>query len=269
MSTRRKPKLGQNFLVDDRARQAIVDALGDISRRTVIEIGPGQGALTDLLARRAGNVLAIELDRQLAPALAARYADKPRVRVLEADILTTDLPALVPPGETVDVVGNLPYYITSDILLALFAAGQRGVLRQAVLMMQREVAERVTAGPGSRDYGMLSATTAINASVEHLFTLPPGAFRPQPEVESSVVRLHFQPRFAELGVEPAPFTAWLRASFAQKRKTLANNLRAAGYSADAVADAWPAELPSGVRAEAVQLETSAAMFRTLSGRRQP
>ncbi len=263
MPSRRKPKLGQNFLVDDRARQSIVDALGPIGSRTVFEVGPGQGALTDLLAARAKNVIAVELDRTLAPALAERYAGQPHVRIVEADILTTDLAALVPPGDTVDVVGNLPYYITSDILLTLFAAGQRGLLRQAVVMMQREVAERVAAGPGSRDYGMLSATTAMNASVEHLFTLPPGAFRPQPEVYSSVLRLHFAPRFAELEVEPGPFTAWLRSAFAQKRKTLVNNLRVAGYTPEAISAAWPAELPADVRAEAVPLESSAALFRTL------
>lgn len=260
----RNPKLGQNFLVDDRARHTIADALGPVHDRTVIEIGAGHGAITDILAARAQRLIAIELDRDLAGELRDRYQDRPHVQILEADILATDLAALLPPGETADVLGNLPYYITSDILLHLFVAGARGLVRQSVVMMQREVADRVAASPGTRDYGMLSATAAMNCTVEHLLTLPPDAFRPPPEVFSSVLRLHTHVRYTELGVEPETFTRFLRASFAQKRKTLANNLRAAGYSPETLRAAWPADLSHDIRAEAVSIETAAALCRNLT-----
>lgn len=260
----RKPKLGQNFLVDDRARHSIADALGPVHDRTVLEIGPGHGVITDILASRAKRLIAIELDSALAGELRHRYQGHVNVQIVEADILETDLASLLPPGETADVLGNLPYYITSDILLHLFAAGARGLVRQSVLMMQREVGDRVAASPGTRDYGRLSATAAMNCTVEHLMTLPPSAFRPPPEVFSSVLRLHTHVRYAELGVDPQPFMRFLRASFAQKRKTLANNLRAAGYSPETLRAAWPAALPYDIRAEAVPLETAAALCRALA-----
>ncbi|MDE1175405.1 MAG: 16S rRNA (adenine(1518)-N(6)/adenine(1519)-N(6))-dimethyltransferase RsmA [Edaphobacter sp.] len=261
---KRKPKLGQNFLTDDRARHAIADALGDIRQRTVIEIGPGKGAITDILVPRAGHLVALELDRELAPALAARYADTPTIRVIEDDVLRIDLASIIPSGETADVIGNLPYYITSDILLKLFAAGAAGHLRRAVVMMQREVADRVAASPGVRDYGLLSATAQMNASVEHLFTLSPSSFSPPPEVFSSVLRLTFAPRYGELQVDPEGFDRFLKQSFAQKRKTLENNLRAAGFSPQHLAQAWPASIPKMARAEALTLEEMSELYRALA-----
>src|SRR6185437_10992032 len=187
MQMKRKPKFGQNFLVDDTARHAIVDALGDLGSRTVIEIGPGHGSITEILAGRCQRLIALELDPALAAELTFHFRNQPHVQIVEADILKADLRALVPAGETADVIGNLPYYITSDILLKLFAAGGAGILVRAVLMMQREVADRVSAAPGIRDYGLLSATAQMNAQVEHLFTLPPEAFSPPPEVYSTVL----------------------------------------------------------------------------------
>ena len=259
----RKPKLGQNFLVDDNARHRIADALGDVSQRTVIEIGPGHGALTDILAARAKRLVAVELDRSLAPELRFRFRDQPQVEVVEADVLTVDFARFAGEGETVDVVGNLPYYITSDILLHLFAAAARGVLGRAVLMMQREVGERVSAAPGVRDYGLLSATTQMYAQVDHLFVLPPSAFQPPPDVHSSVLRLHFAPRFTELGVDAGGFDTFLKRAFAQKRKTLKNNLQFAGYTAEALAVGWPTDLPAQARAEQTSLEAMAALYRGL------
>jgi 16S rRNA (adenine1518-N6/adenine1519-N6)-dimethyltransferase len=267
MGSIRKPKLGQNFLVDDQARHRIADALGDLSRRTVVEIGPGHGAITDILAARAKRLIAIELDRSLAPELRFRFREQPRVEVVEADVLTVDLGHFAPDGETVDVIGNLPYYITSDILLHLFAAASANKLGRAVLMMQREVGERVAAAPGVRDYGLLSATTQMYAEVEHLFTLPPAAINPPPEVYSSVLRLHFAPRFAELGVDPRGFDAFLKQAFAQKRKTLKNNLQFAGYTAETLAQCWPGELAPQARAEQTSLEVMAALYRSLLGRK--
>jgi 16S rRNA (adenine1518-N6/adenine1519-N6)-dimethyltransferase len=261
---KRKPKLGQNFLVDDRARHAIVNALGDLSRRTVVEIGPGRGAITEILAPRCDRLIALELDRELARALALRFQNQPQVQIIETDVLRADFSSLIPKGETADVIGNLPYYITSDILLKLFAAGSAGLVSRAVVMMQREVADRVAASPGVRDYGLLSATAQMNAQVERLFDLPPSAFSPPPEVNSTVLRLHFAPRFAELGVDPEGFDRFLKQSFAQKRKTLENNLRAAGYSSTQLAERWPQSISRQARAESLGLEAMAELYRALS-----
>ena len=263
MPAPRKPKLGQNFLVDDAARHRIADALGDLSQRTVLEIGPGHGAITEILAPRAHRLIALELDRSLAPELKFKFRDRPSVEVIEADVLKTDFAQFTRPGGTLDIIGNLPYYITSDILFHLFRASAQGLLARAVLMVQREVAERVAAQPGVRDYGLLSATTQMYAQVDDLFTLPPTAFSPPPEVYSSVIRLHFAPRFAELRVEPAAFDKFLRAAFAQKRKTLKNNLQFAGYPTDILAERWPATLPPQARAEGTPLEAMAELHRAL------
>jgi 16S rRNA (adenine1518-N6/adenine1519-N6)-dimethyltransferase len=269
MHMKRKPKLGQNFLIDDAARHAIVDALGDLHDRTVIEIGPGHGSITEILADRCRRLIAIELDPALAAELTFRFRNQPQVQIVEVDVLKANLRALVPEGETADVIGNLPYYITSDILLKLFAGGNSGLLSRAVVMMQREVADRVSAAPGVRDYGLLSATAQMNAQVEHLFTLPPEAFSPPPEVYSTVLRLHFAPRFAELGVDAAGFDAFLKQIFAQKRKTLQNNLRAAGYSAKQLAAAWPNSIPPQSRAEALPLESMTQLYKALPQTKTP
>jgi 16S rRNA (adenine1518-N6/adenine1519-N6)-dimethyltransferase len=266
MQMKRKPKFGQNFLVDDAARHAIVDALGDISKRTVIEIGPGHGAITEILAGRCSRLIALELDRALAAELTFRFRDQPQVEIVERDVLKAEFRALVPEGETADVIGNLPYYITSDILLQLFGAGSAGLIDRAVLMMQREVADRVSAAPGVRDYGLLSATAQMNARVDNLFTLPPSAFSPPPDVYSTVLRMQFAPRFAELGVDAAGFNDFLRRCFAQKRKTLQNNLRAAGYSVEELSAAWPVSIPARARAESLGLELMAELYRSLAGR---
>jgi 16S rRNA (adenine1518-N6/adenine1519-N6)-dimethyltransferase len=264
MQMKQKPKFGQNFLVDDAARHAIVDALGDVAKRTVIEIGPGHGAITEILARRCHRLMALELDRALAAELSFRFRDQTQVQIIEGDFLKADLRSLVPEGETVDVIGNLPYYITSDILLTLFAAGGTELVSRAVLMMQREVADRVAAEPGVRDYGLLSATAQMNAQVENLFTLPPSAFSPPPDVYSTVLRLHFAPRFAELGVDVEGFDRFLKQCFAQKRKTLQNNLRAAGYAPEELVAVWPASIPVQARAESLGLESMAELYRSLS-----
>jgi len=263
----KKPKLGQNFLVDESACIRIADALGDISKRTVVEIGPGHGAITGLLAPRCARLHCIEFDPALARELTFRFRDDAHVTIHHADILKTDLAHLTPntqhPTPSIDIVGNLPYYITSDILLHLFRFAREGILSRAVLMMQREVAQRIASAPGVSDYGPLSAFTQLHAQVTELFTLPPSAFNPPPDVFSTVLRLDFAPRFAELGVDAEGFNKFLRASFMQKRKTLANNLRAAGYTAAQLQAAWPASIPVQARSEAVPLEAMASLYRAL------
>jgi 16S rRNA (adenine1518-N6/adenine1519-N6)-dimethyltransferase len=265
--SKNKPSLGQNFLTDTSATQRIVDALGDMRGRLVIEVGPGGGAITDLLAARAGTLVAIELDRTLAPALRERFATNPGIHVLQQDILQTDLSAIAAQyasaSEKALLVGNLPYYITSDILLHL--VDHADALELAVVMMQREVAERVAAVPGTREFGMLSATMQMAARTEALFTLPPASFHPPPDVHSTVVRMTMRPRYAELGVERMAFERFLRFAFAQKRKTLARNLRNAGYESERLQSAMSAITMDGnVRAEACELEQMAALFRALS-----
>ena len=262
MSQKRKPKLGQNFLVDDEARHRIADALGDVSAKTVIEIGPGHGAITEILAERVKRLICIELDKALASELRFKFRDHANVEIAEGDVLKAEFPFLLK-GETAkaSVIGNLPYYITSDILLTLFA--NAALFDRAVLMMQREVADRVAAAPGVREYGLLSATTQMYGQVASILTLPPSAFSPPPDVFSSVVRLEFAPRFAELGVDAAEFDSFLKKSFGQKRKTLGNNLRAAGFEREKLESNWPDAVPREARAEALTLEQMAAMYRAL------
>jgi len=259
---RQKPKLGQNFLADAQAAQRIVAALGDVAGHTVAEIGPGRGAITGALAARVGRVIAVELDRKLAAGLRGRF-DPDRVSAVEQDVLQFDFAAAAAEaGERLRVVGNLPYYITSPILLKL--AASHAALELAVLMVQREVANRVTAAPGTRDYGLLSATVQLYGPVEPLFTLPPSAFSPPPQVHSTVFRWRFAPRFAALRVEESGFLRFLRQAFAQKRKTLANNLRAAGVAPEAASAALAgAGIEPKTRAEALPLEALAALWQKL------
>src|SRR5215475_1751157 len=269
----KKTKLGQNFLADVGAAEKIVDALGDVSESVVVEIGPGKGALTQALARRAKRLIAVELDRMLSAELRFKYRLQPHVEIIEADVLKLDFRTVL--NRTIGplndlrplkpsrarVVGNLPYYITSDILLRLFEFHEQ--FDVIVIMVQREVADRIAARPGTRDYGMLSATAQLYAGVENLFTLPPQAFSPPPKVHSSVLRLTVAPRFAELQVQPAEFIAFLRTAFAMKRKTLLNNLREKYGEANVRTALKEAGIRPDIRAEALPLERSAEVFRRL------
>jgi len=272
-STARKPKLGQHFLASPPAGQRIVEALGDLSAATVLEIGPGRGALTTLLAARARRVIAVELDRVLAAQLRMKFATYPNVEIIEGDILKIELntvfgpkPGMTRPGlnftpEPAHVVGNLPYYITSDILLRLLEYHR--YFSTIVIMVQKEVADRVAASPGTRDYGLLSATAQLYARVDKLFTLPPGAFAPPPKVHSSVVRLTIEPRIEALQVPEAGFIPFLKLSFGQKRNTLWNNLKTQ-YPQKILKEALAQSgVKPTVRAEALPLAKSAALYRAL------
>jgi 16S rRNA (adenine1518-N6/adenine1519-N6)-dimethyltransferase len=270
-----KPKLGQHFLASEEGAQRIVDALGDVSQSTVLEIGPGRGMLTSLLAKRARRLIAVELDRVLAAQLRLQFGMTRNVEVIEADILAVDFdslfgpkPGLSRPGidlkpQPVKVVGNLPYYITSDILLRLFSFAK--YFDSIVIMVQREVADRIAAKPGGSDYGMLSATAQLYARVENLFTLPPSAFVPPPKVHSSVLRLTVDPQQEKLGVTGDGFIDFLRLSFGQKRKTLWNNLKAEYDGAELKRALTAASVKPTARAETLTLEQSAAIFRALRG----
>ena len=260
-------------MTDRDSAERIVDALGEVSKTLVVEIGPGKGILTGMLAGRAGRLIAIELDRMLATELRYNFSRNPQVEILEGDVLNIDFRTVlnrtigplndlrpVKPSRA-RVIGNLPYYITSDILLRLFEFHEQ--FDVMVLMVQREVAERIAASPGSRDYGLLSATAQLYTRVENLFTLPPGSFSPPPRVYSSVLRLTVAPRFAELGVEPKEFISFLKTAFAMKRKTLLNNLKKGRAEKEIRAVLKQSDVRSDVRAEALSLEQAAAIFRTL------
>lgn len=268
-----KPKLGQNFLIDRVAMENIVTALGDISESTVVEIGPGRAALTDLLARKAGRLIAVELDRVLASQLRLRFSRFSHIEIIEGDILKIDLATMLGnhPGPlrdlrptqrpTARIVGNLPYYITSDILLHLFS--HINCIESIVIMIQAEVADRIAAQPGSSEFGLLSATAQMYTDVTKLFTLPPAAFAPPPKVHSSVLRLRTAPKFEQYGVDEKGFVEFLKRVFAQKRKTLANNLRE-HYTAKAAAAAIAAaKLRPDVRAEAVPIVDMSELYKRL------
>jgi len=285
VSTRRpqhKPKLGQHFLADESFALQIVEALGDISQHTVLEIGPGRGVLTSLLAKRAQRLIAVELDRVLAAQLRLRFGMFSNIEVIEADILSVDIdslfgpkPGLRRPGiefkpMPAKVVGNLPYYITSDILLRLLDYSK--YFETLVLLVQREVADRIAAEPGSSDYGLLSATTQLYARVEKLFTLPPAAFAPPPKVHSTALRLDMAPRQQELGLNLDArsndgFIDFLKLSFGQKRKTLWNNLKSNYVESDLRAALARAKVKPAARAETLSLEQSAALFHALRNSR--
>jgi 16S rRNA (adenine1518-N6/adenine1519-N6)-dimethyltransferase len=214
----------------------------------------------------------------LAAQLRLKFGMSRNVEVIEADILSIDLdslfgpkPGLGRPGielkpEPARVVGNLPYGITSDILLRLFEYAK--YFDSLVIMVQREVADRIAAKPGGSEYGMLSATAQLYARVEKLFTLPPGAFNPPPKVHSTVLRLTMEPRQEELGVAGDGFIDFLRLSFGQKRKTLWNNLKS-GYEEASLRQALAeTKIKSAARAETLSLEQSAALYRALREGRQ-
>jgi 16S rRNA (adenine1518-N6/adenine1519-N6)-dimethyltransferase len=223
-------RLGQHFL----ARQSILERIAEVACSetdgTVVEIGPGRGALTTHLLARAARVIAIEIDPVLVHYLRAELRDEPRLTLLEADVLKIDLAQ----WGRVAVTGNLPYYITSPILEKTLALGEN--LAQAVFLVQKEVAERLTARPGTRAFGFLSVQTQLLSSAELLFDVPADAFRPRPKVDSAVVRL--VPRRDLPAPDRTRFLEFASRCFRYKRKTIRNNL--AAYYGRALLDSIPA-----------------------------
>lgn len=220
---------GQNFLVDPGAIRRIVEATGPLAGTIALEIGPGRGAMTEELLQRVERLVAVEVDPRLSADLRARFAPE-RLVIIETDVLTLDWDSVaaaagVASSHRITVIGNLPYNISKPIVMRLVQ--QRRRLDRAVLMLQREVVERIVAPPGCREYGAMGVLVGAAFRVERLFDLQPGAFRPRPKVVSTVTR--WLPRSSEElpeSVEVALRTA-LRASFGHRRRTLFNNLRSA------------------------------------------
>lgn len=267
-SSQRKAKLGQNFLVDLSAARRIVDELGDILQSTVVEIGPGGGALTKLLAEHAGYLFAIEFDSMLAQQLRVAFGNSKNVEIVQGDFLNVAFADLLRSrgNQRAKVVGNIPYYITSDILLRLFE--QHKLIETIVVMVQKEVADRLVAEPGSRDYGLLTVTANLFADVERLFTLPPGAFSPPPQVFSSVLRFRISPKASDLQVHADEFLEFCKLAFAQKRKTLFNNLRGR-YADKQIREAMQGvDVRADARAEMLGLHELAAMYRVINDSRE-
>jgi 16S rRNA (adenine1518-N6/adenine1519-N6)-dimethyltransferase len=230
-----RKRFGQHFLESPWVTK-LVAALGAQSSDAFVEIGPGRGAITRPLAAQVSRLLAIEVDRDLAAALATE--NLPTLTVVQGDVLETDLGEAIAvwqehpldASHQVRVVGNLPYNISSPILFMLLRlAASTGGLTDATLMLQREVADRLTAKPETKEYGVLSILTGLHADVTRLLALPPGAFRPPPQVSSAVVRLAFRPPTVGLKDE-ALFTRMVRTMFTQRRKTLSNALKPFGGS---------------------------------------
>lgn len=221
-----KKSLGQNFLVDTNILSQIVSAAELSREQAVIEIGPGIGALTEQLCRAAGQVLAIEIDQRLLPILADTLSPYDNVQVIHGDVLSLDLHQLwrehLHAYGTASVVANLPYYVTTPIITKLLE--ERLPLEHIVVMVQKEVADRIKASPGSKDYGSLSVAVQYYADVEIAMIVPATVFIPRPNVDSAVLKLTIREKPAVSVVDEKLFFQVVRASFAQRRKTLYNNL---------------------------------------------
>ena len=257
----RRRALGQHFLRDVGIARAIVDVVAPSKSDLVVEIGPGQGALTGELARRAGRVIALEVDRALAADLRARIRD---VEIIDADARTWDYGLLsAPPGGRVLVVGNLPYSVAKPILMSLVSA--RRAIDEMALMLQREVAERVAAAPGGKTYGSLSILSQLYCDARVALRVPPSAFRPPPQVESAVLHLRVRPAPCVPLADERRFHAVVRSAFAQRRKTLANALAAGlGLPLEVVrATARTAGVDPGRRAETLTILEFAELARRL------
>ncbi len=261
-------KFGQNFLIDPSVLERIVDAAQITGEDCVLEIGPGIGTMTQYLAERAGKVIAVEIDRALMPVLEDTLSAYDNVTILQADILKVDIAKLSEEqngGRPFKVVANLPYYITTPILMNLLE--HRAPVQSITVMVQKEVAERMQTGPGTKDYGALSLAVQYYALPEIVANVPPNCFIPRPSVGSAVIRLtcYGEPP-VEVRDERRMF-ALIRASFNQRRKTLANGLSNAaglGITREQVTLALEQMgLPATVRGETLTLEQFAKLSNLL------
>ncbi|MEP6922520.1 MAG: 16S rRNA (adenine(1518)-N(6)/adenine(1519)-N(6))-dimethyltransferase RsmA [bacterium] len=216
-------KLGQNFLVNEGVVKNIVDALAPERNETIIEIGPGRGALTAQLVNRAERVVAVEFDRNLIPHLTDRFNGNRNLKLVPADALNVDFCLEIQPADSARVVANLPYNVATAILQRLIA--QRRCLTEMVLMLQREVVARIIAPPDTKERGYLSVFVQFYCETEKLFDVAPGSFRPAPKVWSSVVRLVLRSRPAVTVQDEDLLWKLVSVGFAQRRKTILNNMR--------------------------------------------
>lgn len=255
-----RKSLGQHFLTDPRILARIADALALSPEETVVEIGPGRGALTDQLRARAGRVVAVEVDRALAAMLRERYAADPGVTIVEGNVLEVSLGAVA--GGAYALAGNVPYYITTPII---FHALRSPRASRAVFLVQREVAERMVAAPGTRDYGALSANLQALARVELLFGVAPGAFHPPPKVESAVVRVTPLEHPVVAPEEEEGFRAFVVDAFGLRRKQMRRVIRTiAGLDAERADRVLAgAGVDPTVRPEVLSVERLAAVWRAL------
>ncbi|MBO0858108.1 MAG: ribosomal RNA small subunit methyltransferase A [Chloracidobacterium sp.] len=220
---RAKRSLGQNFLVGSHYSRRIVDSVAPRSGETIVEIGPGHGALTGLVLASGARVIAIELDPELIPGLSQMFSGLENFRLIEADAMKVDYCELIAPDTSARIIANLPYYISTPILQRLIE--HRRCLSEMTLMLQREVVERITAPPGGKEYGFLSVLAQFYCEVEKLFDVPPGAFRPAPRVYSSALRLRVRALTVARVGDEVLMIELTKTLFAQRRKTILNNLR--------------------------------------------
>ena len=218
-----KRRFGQNFLVDRGIVERIIEAVRPQPDETIIEIGPGRGALTSQLLKKSAQVMAIEFDRDLVPRLRAQFAGSSNLKLIEADALDVDFCEIIQPASTARVVANLPYNIATAVLQKLIE--HRRCLAEMTLMLQREVVDRITAEAGSSERGFLSVLVEAYCEAEKLFDVGPQAFRPAPKVWSTVVRLRLRPKIAADIKDETLLWQVVSAGFAQRRKTILNNLR--------------------------------------------
>jgi 16S rRNA (adenine1518-N6/adenine1519-N6)-dimethyltransferase len=217
---RPRKRFGQHFLADPRSLARIVEALDPQQSDTVVEIGPGRGALTELLSARSGRLIALEIDRDLVAHLQAVYADRPNVEVVEGDALEVDWAQLA--GPSFLLAGNLPYYITTPLIFRILASPRPA---RAVLLVQREVAVRLAAAPGSDDYGALTVNVQVTASVRLVSRVSAGAFHPKPKVDSAIVLITPLEQPLLGADEEEPFRRFVQAAFGMRRKQLIRVLR--------------------------------------------
>jgi len=248
-----RKRFGQNFLHDPGVIARIVRAINPQPGDTMVEIGPGLGALTGPLLEAAGRLQVIEIDRDLVPRLEAEFGNRPGFIVHQADALAFDYARLVPPGGRLRVAGNLPYNISTPLLFHLLGYGE--AIRDLHFMLQKEVVDRIVAAPGSDAYGRLSVAVAARAEAHALFGVGPGAFRPSPKVDSAVVRIVPRPPPFQID-DLARFDRVVAAAFSQRRKQLANALRGL-LDAQAIAAA-------GIDPHARAEQLSAAQFARLA-----
>lgn len=263
---RPRKRFGQHFLCDASVVRRIVDAVHAEPAPAVLEIGPGLGALTESLVAAGGPLYLVELDRDLAARLREQYADVAHVRVVEGDVLEVPLDDLVA-EPTATVVGNLPYNVSTPILFRLLELRAR--FPRAIVMLQREVALRIAASPGGREWGVLSVSLQTHARVRVLFRVKPGSFMPPPKVDSAVVELTWSPTpRVDIGDDPALHAAVVRAAFGQRRKMLHNALQTLACSSPAI-DAALAEagIDPRARAETLDLGAFARLTRAIAARR--